>query len=69
MLIGVIAFSFGTGALSSIISSYDSSQAKLKEKMSTLNDINKEYHLNTELFKKLIQSINYDHSKKSRDFT
>lgn len=40
MLIGVIAFSFGTGALSSIIASYDTSQAKLKEKMSTLNDIN-----------------------------
>jgi Ion channel len=69
MLIGVIAFSFGTGALSSIIASYDSSQAKLKEKMSTLNDINKEYDININLFRKLIQSINYDHSKKSRDFT
>ncbi|TNV87319.1 hypothetical protein FGO68_gene17715 [Halteria grandinella] len=69
MLIGVIAFSFGTGALSSIIASYDTSQAKLKEKMSTLNDINKEYHINSQLFRKLIQSINYDHSKKSRDFS
>lgn len=69
MLIGVIAFSFGTGALSSIIASYDTSQAKLKEKMSTLNDINKEYQINSQLFRKLIQSINYDHSKKSRDFS
>ena len=69
MLIGVIAFSFGTGALASIISSYDSSQVKLKEKMSTLNDINKEYSISSDLFRKLIRSINYDHSKKSRDFT
>jgi len=30
MLIGVISFSFATGSLSSIISNYDSSQAKLK---------------------------------------
>ncbi len=43
MLIGVVSFSFTTGALSSIISSYDSSQAKLKEKMATLRDINMEY--------------------------
>ncbi len=40
MLIGVVTFSFTTGALSSIITSYDSSQAKLKEKMATLRDIN-----------------------------
>ena len=69
MMLGVIAFSFGTGALSSIIASYDSSQARLKEKMSTLTDINKEYKINPELFRRLIQSITYDHSKKSRDFT
>jgi hypothetical protein len=68
MLIGVVSFSFTTGALSSIISSYDSSQAKLKEKMATLRDINSEYSLNSELFKKLIRSINYDHNKKMRDF-
>lgn len=68
MLIGVVSFSFTTGALSSIITSYDSSQAKLKEKMATLRDINSEYTLNSELFKKLIRSINYDHNKKMRDF-
>lgn len=37
MIIGVISFSFATGALSSIISNYDTSEAKLKEKISTLN--------------------------------
>lgn len=37
MIIGVIAFSFATGALASIISSYDTTEAKLKEKLSILN--------------------------------
>lgn len=68
MLIGVVSFSFSTGALSSIISSYDSSQAKLKEKMQTLSDINTQYSLDSILFKKLIRSINYDHLKKLKDF-
>jgi hypothetical protein len=36
MIIGVISFSLGTGALSSIISNYDSSLAKLDEKMTSL---------------------------------
>lgn len=39
MITGVVAFSFATGALSSIISSYDSTEAKLKEKIQTLNEI------------------------------
>lgn len=37
MMLGVVAFSITTGALSSIISSYDSQEAQLKEKISTLN--------------------------------
>jgi voltage-gated potassium channel Kch len=39
MVIGVISFSFATGALSSIISNYDSTDALLKEKIATLNAI------------------------------
>jgi hypothetical protein len=39
MIIGVISFSFATGSLSSIIANYDSSEAQLKEKLSTLNAI------------------------------
>jgi hypothetical protein len=39
MIIGVISFSFATGALSSIISNYDSSEANLKYKISKLNSI------------------------------
>jgi Ion channel len=39
MIIGVVSFSFATGSLSSIISNYDSSEGKYKEKISTLNQI------------------------------
>ena len=39
MIIGVVSMSISTGALSSIISNLDSSEAMLKEKISTLNSI------------------------------
>jgi hypothetical protein len=68
MLIGVISFSLGTGALSSIISNYDSTLAKFEEKMTSLHNIKVEYNLKPELFKKLTNSVRYNHSKKSRDF-
>jgi len=37
MIIGVISFSFATGALSSIIQNHDHNEAKLKEKLSVLD--------------------------------
>ncbi len=45
MIIGVISFSFATGSLSSIIANYDSFEAVLKEKISTLNAISEEYNI------------------------
>ena len=39
MLIGVVSFSYTTGALSSIIASSDSKSALLKDKLGTLHDI------------------------------
>ena len=45
MIIGVIAFSFATGSLSSILSNYDAKEAFVKEKMATLNEIEKEYKI------------------------
>ena len=68
MIIGVISFSLGTGALSSIISSYDSTLAKLQEKMASLHNIRVEYNLEPELIKKLTKTVRFNHSKKSRDF-
>lgn len=43
MLLGVVSFSFATGTIASIITSYDSHEAVLKEKIATLNDMQIEY--------------------------
>lgn len=67
MLIGVISFSFATGAISSIISNQDSTEAKLKEKMSTLESIQQEYAIEKELFNRLVKAVKYDHSQHSKD--
>ena len=69
MLIGVISFTFTTGALSSIISSYDSSQAKLKEKTDILNCIKKDYGISEDLYDNLMKTIKYDYSKNQKDFS
>ena len=68
MLTGVLSFSFATGALSSIISNYDSSEAKLKEKISTLNSIQSEYKIELSLYNKCVKTVHYDHSRKQKDF-
>jgi hypothetical protein len=68
MIIGVISFSFATGSLSSIIANYDSFEAVLKEKISTLNAISEEYNIQPELYNKCVKTLRYDHSKKSKDF-
>jgi hypothetical protein len=67
MLIGVIAFSYATGALSNIIANSDSTEAKLKEKMTTLNEIQIKYKIEYGLYKKLYRTLLYDSSKKSKD--
>jgi hypothetical protein len=67
MLIGVISFSFATGALSSIISNYDSSQAKLKERIATLNEIKHDYKISADLYDDLMKTLKYDHSKNQRN--
>jgi len=69
MLIGVISFSFATGSLSSIISNYDSSQAKLKEKISVLNEIKSDYKIGPELYDDLMKTLKYDHSRNHKDIT
>lgn len=69
MLIGVISFSFATGVLSSIISSYDSKEALLKEKISTLNELKKQYKIDKNLFNRLARTIRYDHRKSAKDIS
>ncbi|CDW81599.1 cation channel family protein [Stylonychia lemnae] len=67
MIIGVIAFSYVTGALSNIISNYDASQAKFKEKISTLNRLRGKYEIQQDLYDEINKSINHFHSKSYHD--
>jgi Ion channel len=63
MIIGASGFSFAAGSLSSLMSNLDASQAQLKERISTLNDIRHDYMIDPELYDELRKAIKYDHSK------
>ena len=67
MLLGVISFSFTTGALASIITSHDSKEAIISEKIATLNEIQLDYDVDLELFNRLARTIKFDYSKKQKD--
>ena len=67
MLMGVMCFSLATGTIASLITTYDSQEALMKEKIATLNDIHIEYGIQTELFNRLARNIKFDHSKKKKD--
>jgi hypothetical protein len=45
MIFGVVAFSFATGTLSSILASFDAEHADLKKKLQVLNQFNDKYGL------------------------
>ena len=53
MLIGVIAFSFASGSLASILQDYDSQNAMFKEKLAILNKLYHEYGISQELYSRL----------------
>ena len=53
MIVGVVSYSFAISSLSSVISTLDSKQAKLKEKLNILNNIRSEYEMDFELYWKL----------------
>lgn len=57
MLIGVVLFSYATGSISSIISSADSEDARLKEKMGTLKELQGDYDLELGLFNKIAKAL------------
>ena len=61
MLLGVIAFSYATGSISSIITNQDSTDAKLRVKMMTLESIQHEYNIDEKLFNKIVKIVKYDH--------
>jgi hypothetical protein len=64
MTVGVVSFSFATGSISSIIAKHDSAEAKLKQKVTMLDSISREYAFPQELFNKVMRVIKFDHVKK-----
>ena len=57
MLIGVIGFTLGTSTLTQLLSDYDSSNKKLKEKMDVLKRTYDEYSLPLDLFDRVKKSL------------
>lgn len=64
MISGVIAFSFLSGSLTSILANYDQSEALLKEKVGTLNEIHSHYGLSAKLYDEIRRIIRCDYSKR-----
>ena len=58
--IGVSSFTFMSGALSSIISNYDSSQAALQEKLLFLNKLRTTYSIPNDLYLEINKALKYD---------
>ena len=57
MIIGVLAFSFSTGQLSSIMATKDSQTSRMIQRMRTLNEIDERYNLPTDLLIELRKVI------------
>lgn len=56
-VIGVVSFSIASGSLASIITSYDTKNAKLVARLQKLKKMYKDYCLPIELYGKIRQSI------------
>jgi len=67
MLVGVIAFSFATGSLSSIMSTYDSSEALYREKLNILNEIDTKYEISGNLKEEIKKLIKFESNQSKSD--
>jgi hypothetical protein len=67
MCVGVCAYSFALSSLTSVLTTLDSQEANLKEKLNTLEELRLEYHINYDTFMKLRKAIKYDHSRNVSD--
>ena len=68
MMGGVFAFSFATGTLSSILSSFDEKNAQITEKMTILTKLVKRYDIDAEINKKLQASIAFQVQNSTDEF-
>lgn len=58
LIIGVVSFSFAVGSLSTILSSLDTKNAKLKEKLMVLNEIRQgKFFINRTFFYRLLNPL------------
>jgi potassium voltage-gated channel Eag-related subfamily H member 8 len=67
MIVGVCFYSYCIGSISSVLSSIDTREAKLQEKLGVLNDIAKDYDMTTDLYLRLHKTLKYDHNKNVMD--
>jgi len=67
MLFGVVAFSFATGTLSSILTNADSADAALKEKMLILEKIKTQYELTDVLSFKIEEFFVLQHALRDEE--
>lgn len=67
MVLGVIAFSFSTGTLASILQSYDASNREYAEKMTVLNKIYQDYQLPLNLYIKCQKAIGFSSTQGLED--
>ena len=63
MICGVGVFSYATSALSTFLSTFESTTASLKEKIDTLNGLRDMYNIGPALYEELRQSIYYEAKK------
>lgn len=67
MVIGVVAFSFASGTLASIIQNYDVQNAKQEDKMNILRKLHKDYSLPLDLYTRIKQSIKQEYNQEIDD--
>jgi|Laugresu1bdmlbsd_1035121.scaffolds.fasta_scaffold353224_1 glutamine synthetase type III len=62
MVIGVVAFSFTIGSITTIIANADTEEDKLREMMEILKDINNQYGLDQMLYNKVVKALQYGYT-------
>ena len=67
MLAGIIMYSFTIGSLTSLIAILDSKQAKLKDKLTILDELYMEYHFDYETYIKIRRCLKYENSRNESD--
>jgi hypothetical protein len=60
MLAGVTTFTFISGALSSILSNYDHTQANLQEKLLYLGKLRMQHEISDQLYYDIRKALQYD---------